>query len=161
MKNSWLLAAVFLALPAFAQGTAEGTHAIASESKRTPFEQSLIEIEQAYLAALDRGDAAYLKNAVADDFVSVNSNGDSSGKRDLVEDLQPSKSASDKERPILYFFEVIALNDAAAVVTYDAVRPGERPRYVHVSRTWVKQGEQWKLKFQQETPNLWSAMDID
>jgi len=27
----------------------------------------------------------------------------------------------------------------------------ETPRYQHVSSVWVKQGDQWKLKFQQAT----------
>jgi hypothetical protein len=162
MKNWWLVAVtLLLACPAFAQGTAEGSHAVVSEARRTPFAQSLLEVEQAFLAALDRGDAAYVKNAVADDFVGVGSNGDSSGKKDMLEDLHARKPGGDQERPILYFFEVVPLNEGAAVVTYDAVRPGERPRYVHVSNTWVKQGGQWKLMFEQETPNLWSALDTD
>lgn len=151
-----------VAVPSFAQSSAAASQAITSDSQHlTPFAQSLLDTEDAFLAAMGRGDAQYVKNAVAEDFVGVGSNGDSSGKKDMLEDLRPAKAASDKEGPILYFFEVVPLNDGAAVVTYDAVRPGERPRYVHVSDTWVKQGGQWKLKFQQETPNLWSALDTD
>jgi hypothetical protein len=30
-----------------------------------------------------------------------------------------------------------------------------------LSDTWVKQGGQWKLKFQQSTLNLWSSHDLD
>jgi len=54
----------------------------------------------------------------------------------------------------------LPLNENAAVVTYNAVLPGEGARYQHLSNVWVKQGDQWKLKFQQSTPNLWSLGDI-
>ncbi|MBZ5596794.1 MAG: nuclear transport factor 2 family protein [Acidobacteriia bacterium] len=163
MKTRLLLFVFFLlVVPSFAQSSAAGSQAIASDSQRlTPFAQTLLDTEHAFIAAHERGDRQYLKNTVADDFVGVDNNGNSSGKADMLEDVEPAKPASDKQRPILYFFEVVPLNEGAAVVTYDAVRPGERPRYVHVSDTWVKQGEQWKLKFQQETPNLWSALDTD
>jgi len=30
-----------------------------------------------------------------------------------------------------------------------------------MSDTWAKDGGKWKLKFQQYTPNLWSATDFD
>ena len=59
-----------------------------------------------------------------------------------------------------YDFKVLPLNENAAVVTYNAVLPGEGARYQHLSNVWVKQGDQWKLKFQQSTPNLWSLGDI-
>ena len=152
----------FLVVPSWAQSSAAASQAMASDAQHlTPLAQKLLDTENAFLAALGRGDAQYVKNAVAEDFVGVGSNGDSGGKKDMLEDLQPAKPASDKERPILYFFEVVPLNEGAAVVTYDAVRPGDHPRYVHVSDTWAKQGDQWKLKFEQETPNLWSALDTD
>jgi Domain of unknown function (DUF4440) len=153
---------LLVVVPCFAQSSPAGSQAIASESRHlTPFAQTLLDTEHAFIAAQGRGDRQYLKNTVADDFVGVDNNGNSSGKADMLEDVEPAKPASDKEGPILYFFEVVPLNDGAGVVTYDAVRPGDHPRYVHVSHTWVKQGEQWKLKFQQETPNLWSALDTD
>jgi hypothetical protein len=149
-------------MPLFAQNAGSTPQAMAADSQHlTPFAQSLLDTENAFLAAMERGDAPYAKNVVAEDFVGVGSNGDSSGKSDLLDDLHPVKQASDKGRRILYFFEVVPLNDGAAVVTYDVVRPGEHPRYLHVSDTWVKQGEQWKLKFRQATPNLWSALDLD
>jgi hypothetical protein len=34
-------------------------------------------------------------------------------------------------------------------------------RYQHMSSVWVMEGGAWKLKFQQATPNEWSANDID
>ena len=58
-------------------------------------------------------------------------------------------------------FEVVRLTDDSAVVTYNLIVPGARPRYRHMSDTWAKDNGKWKLKFQQVTTNLWSATDFD
>ena len=55
-----------------------------------------------------------------------------------------------------YDVHVLPINDSAAIVTYDCIvrmRLGEDPvpRYQHITDIWVKQGEQWRLKFQQAT----------
>ena len=127
----------------------------------TPFEQTMINTEKNFLEALERGDVAYVQNAVSDDFLSIGPNGDSSDKRELVGAAHhPAPPDGKQAQPILYDFQVVQLNDAASVVTYNAVLPGSNPRYQHISSTWVKQGDQWKLKFIQSTPNLWSAMDL-
>jgi len=61
-----------------------------------------------------------------------------------------------------YNVKVVELGDAAAIVTYDVVMQvppaedqGAPPRYQHWSSTWIKQGDQWKIKFQQTTPTHW------
>jgi hypothetical protein len=57
---------------------------------------------------------------------------------------------------------VVALGQDAAIVTYDAIvreapeeDQGPPPRYQHFSSVWVKQGDQWKLKFHQATATHW------
>ena len=52
--------------------------------------------------------------------------------------------------------QVVPLNEGAAVVTYDVIirmvhYDDETPRYQHISSIWVKQGNDWKLRFQQAT----------
>jgi hypothetical protein len=32
---------------------------------------------------------------------------------------------------------------------------GPPPRYQHWTSVWTRQGDQWKLKFQQSTPTHW------
>jgi hypothetical protein len=124
-----------------------------------PFEQSLVDTQKAFLQAVDRGDAAYVKNAVADDFVVIATNGDTGSKAELVDSVHPSKHEG--KPPMLYDFQVVTLSDSAAVVTYKVAAPGGGlDRYQHLSDTWVKQGDQWKLKFEQTTINLWSAHDL-
>jgi hypothetical protein len=130
------------------------------QSNLTSLQQELISTQKAFQSAQQRGDAEYVKNAVADDFLSIEANGNSSGKKELVGEIHPPERP--EPSPILYDFNVIQLGDGCAVVTYNAVFPGSQlEKYQHVSDTWVKQGGEWKLKFQQSTLNLWSAHDLD
>ena len=57
-----------------------------------------------------------------------------------------------------YNLRVLPVNDDVAVVTYDCIihmpegdAPGMAPRYQHISDLWVKQNDQWRLRFQQAT----------
>ena len=130
------------------------------QSSLSAFQQELIHTQRAFQDALERGDAEYVRNAVADDFISVETNGNSTGKKEFVRDIHPSEHP--EPSPILYEFNVVQLDEDCAVVTYKAVFPGSQlENYQHLSDTWVKQAGQWKLKFQQSTLNLWSAHDLD
>ena len=123
------------------------------------FRRELMNTQQAFLDAIDRGDRDYVRNTVADDFMLIETNGDSSGKSELVRGVKPEKPGP---KPILYDFNVVELDQDCAVVTYKAVFHGTPiDRYQHLSYTWVRQAGQWKLKFQQATVNLWSAHDLD
>lgn len=129
-------------------------------STASAFQQELINTEKAFLDAMERGDAAYVKNAVADDFMVIETNGDASGKAELVHGVKPPEKPGPK--PFLYQWHVVQLDSDCAVVTYNAVLHGAPiDRYQHLSDTWVKQDGQWKLKFEQTTVNLWSAHDLD
>jgi len=122
-------------------------------------EQNLIDMQKAFLDAIERGDAAYVKNAVSDDFLLIGPSGDVGDKAELVDGIHPKKTSA--ATPILYDFKIIPLNESAAVITYNAVLPHRNPeRYQHLSYTWVKQDGVWKLKFRQTTLNLWSAHDL-
>jgi hypothetical protein len=140
--------------------------AFAQSSDRAPrpltgFQKMIGAMDRELMQSMDRGDVNAVTNTVADDFVGISSNGDTDNKAALLEGARLSKPAKAGEQPMIYFFSVVPLNEGAAVVTYNEVRPGEYPRYLHVSRTWVKEGDSWKLKFEQSTPNLWSATDLD
>jgi len=150
-----------LALMPFMAARAGNLNSDAPEqSNPSAFQQELIRTQRAFQDAQYRGDAEYVRNAVADDFLSVETNGNSTGKKEFVRDIHPSEHP--EPPPIFYEFDVVQLDEGCAVVTYKAVFPGSQlEKYQHLSDTWVKQAGQWKLKFQQSTLNLWSAHDLD
>lgn len=161
MKTRWITLSlcVTLSLTVFAHaGKSRGVAPQPSDASSV--DRKLINLQKAFQDAQERGDAEYVGNAVADDFLSIDTNGDSSHKRELLRDVHPSEKP--EPSAILYDFKVVELDEGCAVVTYQAVFPGNQiERYQHLSDTWVRQNGQWKLKFQQSTLNLWSAHDLD
>jgi len=146
------LATIFV-LPLAARG--KGGH----QADPSPSPQDFVALQKAFVAAQERGDADYVKNAVAGDFTEIETTGEMTERADFVRVERPEKP---EPSPILYDFRVIQLNDDCVVITYNAVFPGSQlDRYQHVSDTWVNEDDHWKLKFQQSTLNLWSAHDLD
>ena len=142
------------------ESAAEANSITPQRSNVSSVQQELINIQKAFQDAQERGDAGYVKNAVSDDFMSVETNGNSTGKKEFVRDVHPPEHPG--QSPILYDFNVVKLDEDCIVVTYKAVFPGgQLERYQHLSDIWGKQAGQWKLKFQQSTLNLWSAHDLD
>jgi hypothetical protein len=121
------------------------------------FDQQLIDQQQQLLQATQSKDASAVDRAVADDFQGIATNGDFYDRSDVVESAQAGAPKGTRA----YDFHVVKLNDDSAVVAYNLIVPGEHPRYRHMADTWAKIGGQWKLKFRQVTPNLWSANDLD
>lgn len=137
--------------------TAVLSPAQAPQPTLSPFEQALLQAEKQFHEALAAKDSAYVNQIVSGDFRGIATNGDFYGRDELIgisrEGLPKNYRA--------YGMVVMQLSDSAAVVTYNEIVPGSRPRYMHVSDTWVRQDGKWMLKFQQATPNLWSATDLD
>jgi hypothetical protein len=98
-----------------------------------------------------------VNDSVAADFQGIGTNGDF---YDREEFLSFSHEGLPKDLRV-YDIHVVRLTDDSAVVTYNMIVPGARPRYRHMSDTWAKDAGKWKLKFQQVTFNLWSATDWD
>ena len=120
------------------------------------FEQQIIDQQKQFLQA-SLTNPSLVERAVADDFQGIETNGDLYGKSELVESLEGGMPKDTRA----YDFHVVKLNDASAVVAYNLIVPGANPRYRHMADTWAKIDAQWKLKFRQITPNLWSANDLD
>jgi hypothetical protein len=128
-------------------GASQDTHATG------PLVEQLIGLEKSLPDAQKRHDREFYKNTLTDDFVSVGADGKIHPKAEILSDL--ASTDLNEYRP--YNMQVVQLNDGAAVVTYDAIvrmahYDDETPRYQHISSVWVKQGQDWKLKFQQSTP---------
>jgi hypothetical protein len=127
---------------------------LAAESAPS-LDQHLITTEKSLPEAVKKKDADFFKRTLADDYMEVGIDGHVYDKHDLLLGL----SGVQLMDYYLYNFKVLHLNENAVVVTYDAVLrmtwEGERvPRYQHLSSVWVKQGDEWKLKFRQATPAI-------
>jgi hypothetical protein len=121
------------------------------------FDQQLIDQQKQFLQATQVKQTTVVDRAVADDFQGIGTNGDFYDKSEVVESAEKGTPQDTRA----YDFHVVKLNDDSAVVAYNLIVPGEHPRYRHMADTWARIDGQWKLKFRQITPNLWSANDLD
>ena len=123
----------------------------------SPLEQTLMAAEKNFVAAAKKGDKAYFQRTLTDDFSFVSFDGQLYSRQEMVDqlgdggvDLMP------------YDMKVVSAGEGVAIVTYDVVLrvpaaedQGPPPRYQHFSTVWVKQGDDWKMKFQQMTASHW------
>jgi len=121
------------------------------------FDQKLIDQQKQFLQATQVKQTAAVDSAIADDFQGIGTNGDFYDKSEVVESAEKGMPQGTRA----YDFHVFKLNDDSAVVAYNLIVPGEHPRYRHMADTWARIDGQWKLKFRQITPNIWSANDLD
>jgi len=117
-------------------------------------EQALIANSKAVGEAQLKRDVAFLKSTLTDDFVDVRSEGKMHDRKDFIDDAEDGSVTEFS----LYKPRVLMIDENAAMVTYDCIikmtegdAPNLAPRYQRISDLWIKQGEQWRLKFQQAT----------
>src|ERR1700730_5541917 len=131
----------------------------AGESAKTltPLQQTMIANEKSFIAAAKKGDAEYFKRTLIDDYSQVVIDGQLHARQESLGELI---SGGVELTP--YNVTVVELGEGAAIVTYDLImhippaeHQGPPPRYQHWSSVWTKQGDAWKLKFQQTTPTHW------
>ena len=122
-----------------------------------PLEQTLVSAEMSFVDAAKKGDIAFFRRTLTDDFSFVAFDGQLYTRQDMLDqfaegglNLQP------------YDMKVVMAAEGVAIVTYDVVLrvppaqdQGPPPRYQHFSTVWVKQGDAWKMKFQQMTASHW------
>jgi hypothetical protein len=110
--------------------------------------------EKSLIAAQMKDDSSFFKRVLSDDFSLVGIDGQ------LLQGEEAANGLGDSDLIELtpYDMKVVPLGDLGAIVTYDAIvreapqeDQGPPPRYQHFSSVWVKQGDQWKLKFHQAT----------
>jgi|SRR5579863_3366526 ketosteroid isomerase-like protein len=123
----------------------------------SPLEQTLMDAEKSFVAAAKKGDVAFFKRTLTDDFSFVSFDGQLYDRQDMLDQF------GDPGTDVLpYDMKVVVAGDGVAIVTYDVVLrvpaaedQGPPPRYQHFSTVWVKQGDAWKMKFQQMTASHW------
>lgn len=153
MKNCFAVCSILFCLACHAVAQSPGAPA----KPLTAFEQTLVSAEQSFVQAAKKGDIAFFKRTLADDFSFVAFDGQLYQRQDMLDqfgegglDLQP------------YDMKVVPAGDSVGIVTYDVVLrvppsqdQGPPPRYQHFSTVWVKQGDAWKMKFQQMSASHW------
>lgn len=115
----------------------------------------LIAKSRSVLQALKSKDPASLKPLLTDDFRIVSSDGKIYGKGELVGAAQEGVL----QEFLFYNPQAMPAGNDSAIVTYNVVltmpegdEPGMAPRYQKISDLWVRQGDDWRLKFEQATP---------
>ena len=121
------------------------------------FDRQLIDRQKQFLQATQTRNPTAVDRAIADDFQGIATNGDFYNRSEVVDSAQAGMPKDTRA----YDFQVVKLTDDSAVVAYNLIVPGEHPRYRHMADTWARIDGQWKLKFRQITPNIWSANDLD
>jgi len=123
----------------------------------SPFEQTLIDAEKGFVEAAKKGDAAFFKKSLADDFSFVAFDGQLYSRQDMLDQF-----AGGGLDLLPYDMKVLQAGEGVGIVTYDVVLrvpasqdQGPPPRYQHFSTVWSKQGDVWKMKFQQMSVSHW------
>jgi len=153
MKHKLIvLIVVFLALNAAGFG-----QTAAPAKPPSALEQTLMAAEKSFVEAAKKGDLAFFKRTLADDFAFVGFDGQLYSRQEMIDQL-----AYGGFDLLPYDMKVITAGEGAAIVTYDVVLrvpaaedQGPPPRYQHFSTVWVKQGDTWKMKFQQMSVSHW------
>jgi hypothetical protein len=121
------------------------------------FEQALMSAEKGFIDAAEKGDVAFFKRTLTDDFSFVSFDGQLYERQDMLD--QFAQGGTDL---MPYEMKVVPAGDGVAIVTYNVVLrvppsedQGPPPRYQHFTTVWVKQGDLWKMKFQQMTAAHW------
>lgn len=147
-KLGFIVCLFYFSIAGFAQASGHQSKPL------SPLEQTLIANTNAVPEAQKSRNVDFLKRTLTDDFVSVGSEGKLHDKEEML------TSAHDGELKDFYTYNlrVVPVNDETAIVTYDCIihmpegdTPGLAPRYQHISDLWVKQGDQWRLRFRQAT----------
>jgi len=136
-------------------GTAQMANAPAKPL--SPTEQTLMAAEKSFVEAAKKGDVAFFKRTLSDDFSFVSFDGELYNRQDMLDQYgQPGTDI------LPYEMKVVEAGDGVAIVTYNVVYrvppaedQGPPPRYQHFSTVWAKQGDTWKMKFQQMTASHW------
>lgn len=121
------------------------------------YEQTLMTAEKTFIDAAKKGGVAFFKNTLTDDFSFVASDGQLYGRQDMIDQF-----AQGGVDILPYEMKVVSAGAGVGIVTYNVVfrvppaeDQGPPPRYQHFTTVWVRQGDSWKMKFQQMTAAHW------
>jgi hypothetical protein len=157
MKRYFVAWLILLGMAGSASAQTAAQTANAPAKAPSPLEQTLMSAEKSFVEAAKKGDAAFFKRTLADDFSFVAFDGQLYDRQEMLD--QFGQGGLDL---LPYDMKVVTAGEGVAIVTYDVVLrvppsedQGPPPRYQHFSTVWVKQGDAWKMKFQQMPASHW------
>jgi hypothetical protein len=132
-----------------------------AQSSSDPEAQALIAKSRSVLETEKSKDVSTLSNLLADNFRSIDLAGDFGSRQEMLattregflQDFlfyEPQAFRIDNDSVLISYNMAITLSDAA--IKQLAEDNLVFPRYSKVSDLWVRQGSDWKLKFEQTTP---------
>jgi hypothetical protein len=137
-------------------GSVSAQNVSAPAKALSPLEQTLMAAEKSYVEAAKKGDKAFFKRTLTDDFSFVGFDGQLNSRQEMLDQVEAGTDL------LPYDMKVVMASEGVAIVTYDVVLrvpaaedQGPPPLYQHFSTVWVKQGDAWKMKFQQMTASHW------
>src|SRR5438046_3544907 len=119
MKNIFIITILIIAASSLASGQTAGRQ----KFRNAKVEQELKKVEEEWANAYVRHDAEPLKRILADEFITVGSNGQSHGKAQDIEELKSDSATYEYSTP--YDMDIRVYGDIAVVVG----RTKERGRY--------------------------------
>jgi hypothetical protein len=125
-----------------------------SQANSGSLAQSLIAKSNSLHSLTKSKSVGALRSLLTDDFQNVSSDGKLHGRGELL------GNAEDGALHDFQFYDprVIQIDDNTTLVTYNLIvsmPEGDdllAPRYQKISDLWVRQGSEWRLKFEQATP---------
>lgn len=156
MKSMLLLTCVVIICAA-----SFGQSAQPAQSSSDPELQAVIAKSRAFLEAEKAKDVTALNDLLAENFHSVDMAGDLGSRQEMLgatkegflKDFlfyEPQGFRVDNDSVMVSYSTAITLSDA--MIKQLAEDNLTFPRYFKVSDLWVRQGSDWKLKFEQTTP---------
>lgn len=110
MKNIFVIAALII----FATSSVSSQTTEKQKFRNTKVEQELKKVEEEWTNAYVRHDAAPLERILADEFITVGSNGQSHGKAQDIEELKSDSANYEYSTP--YDLDIRVYGDMAAVI---------------------------------------------
>ena len=110
MKSNFLIATLIVAASSLASGQMAGKQ----KFRNIKVEQELKKVEEEWANAYMRHDAAPLERILADEFITVGSNGQSHGKTQDIEELKSDSATYEYSTP--YDLDIRVYGDMAVVV---------------------------------------------
>jgi hypothetical protein len=116
-------------------GSVSAQRANAPAKALSPLEQRLMDAEKSFVEAAKKGDVAFFKRTLTDDFSFVLYDGQLYSRQDMIDQFG---DGSNNLQP--YDMKVVTAGEGVAIVTYDVVLrvraaedQGPPPRYQHFS----------------------------